>query len=96
MGNFIMFHLVKDDLEEELKPVEKYIEGTHLWKLLHTRHFRWSLPVIGAMLIVTPLPNEVGVSLLRLARMPTPEFVIISFILNTLGILSLTLLTRIV
>lgn len=96
VGDFIMFHTVKNELEEELKPVEKYVEGTHLWKLLHTRHFRWTLPVIGALLIVTPLPNELGVSLLRLARMPTPEFVIVSFVLNILGILTLSLATRLV
>lgn len=94
VGDFLMFHLVKGGLEEDLKPVEKYVEGTHLWKLLHTSHFRWTLPVVGALLIITPLPNEIGISLLRLAHMPTPEFVVVSFFLNTLGILSVTLATK--
>lgn len=94
VGDFIMFHTVKDELEEELKPVEKYVEGTHLWKLLHTRHFRWTLPVIGAALIITPLPNEVGINLLRLARMTTPEFVAVSFVLNTIGIFLLTVASK--
>lgn len=94
LGDFVMFHLVKDDLMEELKPVEKYIEGTHLWKLLHTRHFQWTLPVIGAIFIMTPLPNELGISLLKLARMPTPEFTLVSFLLNLVGIFSIAATTK--
>lgn len=94
VGDFIIFHTIRDGLEEELKPVEKFIKGTHLWKLMHTRHFSWTLPVIGAILIITPLPNEFGISLLRVARMPTPEFTIVSFLLNIAGIFSLALMTK--
>ncbi len=94
-GDLIIFHIVKQDLEEEIKPIEKYVAGTHLWKLLHSRHFRWTLPVIGAFFMITPLPNELGLTLLRLARMPTPEFTLVSFALNTLGILSATTIIKI-
>lgn len=94
LGDAIMLRLVRDDLTEEFKPVEKYVEGTHLWKLLHTRHFRWTLPVIGAILIVTPLPNELGFSLLRLAKMSALKFTTVSFVLNLAGIVSIATATR--
>ena len=51
-------------------------------------------PFLGALLIASPLPDEFGVALMGLAKMPTSEFVPISFSLNFLGILVIGVLAR--
>jgi hypothetical protein len=51
---------------------------THLHKIMHTRYFAWTLPVAGAFILVSPLPDELGVSLLGLSQLSKKKFLLIS------------------
>jgi len=85
-GDYTIFRLVKDNLVSELTDIYKKFGGQHLSHLLHTRYFSWSLPVIGALIIASPLPDELGVGLMGISRMRTSRFLILSFALNAIGI----------
>lgn len=87
VGDFLIFRFIQDDLVAEVKPIYEQFGGGHISKVLHSRYFSWSLPVIGAMLIASPLPDEIGISLLGLSKMKTYQFIILSFGLNALGIM---------
>lgn len=54
----------------------------------------WTLAAIGAFVIASPLPDELGSGLLGLSRIPQKYFVPLSFFLNGLGILTIALLAR--
>lgn len=86
VGDLIIFRFVQDDLMQELTPLYQNLGGNHLTKLLHTKYFSWTLPVIGAAIIASPLPDEVGVSLMGISNMSVNKFLLVSFILNALGI----------
>ncbi|MBI5044550.1 MAG: hypothetical protein HZC02_01360 [Candidatus Levybacteria bacterium] len=87
VGDFTIFRLVKDNLANELKDIYDHIDGNHHFRrVLHTKYFSWTLPVIGAVIIASPLPDEVGVSLMGISKMKTYQFLIVSFILNAIGI----------
>ncbi|MCL4338459.1 hypothetical protein M1271_02120 [Patescibacteria group bacterium] len=70
-GDYVIFRLVKDNLVYELADIYNHFGGKHLSHLLHTRYFSWSLPVIGALIIASPLPDEMGVGLLGISKMST-------------------------
>jgi len=64
-----------------------HIDGDHHFKkVLHTKYFSWTLPVIGAIIIASPFPDEIGVSLMGISKMKTYQFILISFLLNAIGI----------
>jgi hypothetical protein len=86
VGDFVILRFVKDDLLDEISEIYHHIGGKHLSRLFHTKYFRWTLPVIGAIIIVSPLPDELGVTLLGISKMSTIRFVLVSYLLNTLGI----------
>ncbi len=87
VGDFAIFRLIKDNLAEELKDIYNHIDGNHHFqRVLHTKYFSWTLPVMGAVIIASPLPDEVGVSLMGISKMKTFQFLIISFLLNAIGI----------
>lgn len=86
IGNFFIFRFIKDDILDDVAPLFRKLEGNHLTKLLHTKYFRWSLPVIGALLIISPLPDELGISLMDIAGMSVLRFLTLSFFLNSTGI----------
>lgn len=87
LGDFIIFRFIKDNLAREVKSIYEHIDSNHhVERLLHTKYFSWTLPVIGAIIIATPFPDEIGVSLMGISKMKTYQFVFISFILNAIGI----------
>jgi len=87
VGDFVIFRFVKDDLAREINLIYNKIDGNHHFKkVLNTKYFSWTLPVMGAIIIASPLPDEVGVSLMGIAKMKTYQFLLISFLLNTIGI----------
>jgi hypothetical protein len=86
IGDLIIFHFVKDQLVGEVQPIFERFGGKHVIALLHTRYFSWSIPLIGALLIASPLPDEIGVSLMGISRLNTVQFMLLSFVLNSMGI----------
>jgi hypothetical protein len=91
VGDVIIYKFVKDDLTEDLKILSKGMRKTLIGKVLKSKLFVWLTPVLGALIIASPLPDELGVGLLGLTKLDPRVFVIISYSLNTLGILSILL-----
>jgi hypothetical protein len=92
-ADLIIFIFVKDRISAEITPIyEKFFAHHHLKKILHTRYFSWTLPVLGAIIIASPFPDELGVSLLGISAMTVGKFALISFFSHTIGMISLVLL----
>lgn len=89
LGDLIIFRFVKDGLIKEIEPIYKSLGGGQINRVLQTKYFSWSFPVIGAAIMASPLPDELGVSLLGLSKLKTYQFIIISFGLNVIGIVLL-------
>jgi len=87
VGDMTIFHFIKDNLSREIEDVYDNLDRKkHLKHLFHTKYFNWMLPVIGAIIIASPFPDELGVSMIGLSKMNTFKFIILSFILNSIGI----------
>jgi uncharacterized membrane protein YdjX (TVP38/TMEM64 family) len=44
------------------------------------------MPFLGALIIASPVPDEIGVSILGLTKIRYWQFFMVTFILNALGI----------
>lgn len=87
IGDFTIFKFIKNNLSKELGEIYNKIDSNHHFvKTLHTKYFSWTLPVLGALIIASPLPDEIGVSLMGISKMKTYQFLFTSFILNFIGI----------
>lgn len=87
IGDLVVFKYVRNKgLVDEVMSIYKYFGGHNIRHLIHTKYFSWTLPVIGALIIASPLPDELGVSLMGISKMKINEFVILSFVLNSIGI----------
>lgn len=87
LGDFFIFRFIKDNLSKEVTDIYDQLDGHHhIKKVLHTKYFAWTLPVAGALIIASPLPDEIGVSLMGLSKMSSIQFMIVSFLLNAVGI----------
>lgn len=87
LGDFTIFRFIKNSLIGELESIYNHVDGNHHFtKVLHSKYFSWTLPVIGAIIIASPFPDEIGVSLMGISKMKTYKFLILSFLLNSIGI----------
>lgn len=86
VGDLTIFHVVKDGLLDEVEDIYNRFGGKRVSRILHVKAFRWMLPVIGAIIIASPFPDELGISLMGISKMNTIRFAVLSFILNSLGI----------
>src|SRR3990167_3861327 len=85
-GDFLIFRFVKDRLVEEIRPLYQKFGNSQLRKIFYSHLFAWMLPILGAIIIASPLPDELGVSLMGITNIKASKFILISFILNTVGI----------
>lgn len=85
-GDMLIFLFVKDKVSEDIAPVyEHFLAKNHLKKLIHTKYFSWTLPVVGALIIASPFPDELGISLMGLSAMSLQKFLLVSFFSHSFG-----------
>jgi hypothetical protein len=87
IGDYIIFRFLKDNVFEEIKPIFMKLGGSNLSRLMSTPYFAWLAPVLGALIIASPFPDEIGVGLMGISKLKNWQFLTISFLLNSLGIL---------
>ena len=87
IGDYLIFRFLKDDVFEETAPVFMKLGGSNLSRLMSTPYFAWLAPVLGALIIASPFPDEIGVGLMGISKLKNWQFLAISFLLNSLGIL---------
>lgn len=74
-GDLTIFKFVKNGLAGEIADIYNHIDAKHhLKKLFHSKYFSWTLPVVGALIIASPLPDELGVTLMGISRLNTFQF----------------------
>lgn len=87
LGDLLIFFLLKNNLSNEIKHIYNHFDKkNHLKKLFYSKYFNWLLPVIGAFIIASPFPDELGISLIGISKMSKTKFIFISYILNSIGI----------
>lgn len=86
VADFGIFRFFRDDLLKEITPIYNKLGGRNITRLMYHRSFRWSLPIIGAIIIASPLPDEVGISLMGIGKIKSYQFFILSLALNITGL----------
>ncbi len=86
IGDYLIFRFMKDRVFEELLPVVRRLHTPKIKLLFKSPYFAWLLPLVGAFVIASPLPDEVGVSMLGLSAIKKWQFFALAFVLNAIGI----------
>jgi len=89
IGDYLIFHIIRDKLSKKAERFLKLLGTERLKKLEKSKH-PWLLPFITAVIIASPLPDEVGVSLLGITKYDPQKFLLLAFTLNFIGLLIIT------
>jgi hypothetical protein len=94
IGDYIIFRFLRDRVFEEVEPIFMKLGGSHISRILSTPYFAWLAPVLGAIIIASPFPDEIGVSLMGISKLRNWQFLTLSFVLNSLGILFIVIIAQ--
>ncbi len=94
VGDLIIFRFVKDRVTGHIHYLVRISKSERFFSIFKLKIFRWIIPFVGALIIASPLPDEIGVAMLGLSKMKNSYFISLSFFLNSVGILLIGLLAR--
>lgn len=94
LGDLIIFSFIRDSVAEDIAYILERRPRFRLFHIGETRLSRWLTPLLGALIIASPLPDELGIALMGFSKMGKRRFMLISFTMNFLGILAIMAVAR--
>jgi len=94
LGDWIIFRFIRDTLSADFLYLIKKTGFERFTAIFRLGLFKWLVPFIGALVVASPLPDELGLAMMGLSKMKTSLFIPLSFTLNFLGILAIGLIAK--
>ncbi len=88
-GDLLIFYLFRDHVAGDLEGLMKRVKNNPFQLLIANSSFRWISILIGAFIIASPLPDELGIAMMGISRLKLNVFIPISLTFNFLGILAI-------
>lgn len=86
ISDLIIFNFIKFSFKDEIIKLSK--EKIFNFKKKKSIFQRYFLIILGGLIIASPLPDEIGVSLMALSKkVSTRLFILLSYFLNSIGIM---------
>lgn len=84
-GDYLLMRYFRSETDELLS--DKTLRH-HLFlkRVMRSQIFHWVGPLIGAIIVASPFPDEVGITLLGITKLETKKFLPLVFVLDTVGI----------
>lgn len=94
VGDSLIFKFLRDDLIADFEYLSRDFPKVTARRILHSKLTLWLAPIIAAFAIASPIPDEIGLLMLASIKTKYHHFFLISFLLNTFGILLISLFGR--
>ncbi|HCR10878.1 MAG TPA: hypothetical protein DIU47_02555 [Candidatus Pacebacteria bacterium] len=89
VGDTFILKFIENDIFSDAKLFVTSKTRATFRHILQKKLFRLPLTLLGALIIASPLPDELGIALLDIAKIKMKSFYLISFALNFLGIIAI-------
>ena len=90
-GDFVIFRFAKNRVAEDLNYIINLKKHQRLAHIFHLKLFRYMTPLLGAIIIATPLPDEFGVAILGLAKITGARFAVLTFLIHAAALMFISL-----
>ncbi len=86
IGDLTLFAIVKEKITRNVDALITKASLGHPVAIFHLEFLRWLNPILGALVIASPLPDELGLALLGFSELKPQTLAAILFFMNGLGI----------
>ncbi len=93
-GDLLIFRFSRDALANDFLALAGHVGRGRLRKIFRLRIFKWFTPFVAALIMASPLPDELAMILMGFSRTNTNIVIGFSFAANTFGILVIGLAAR--
>jgi uncharacterized membrane protein YdjX (TVP38/TMEM64 family) len=94
VGDLILFNFMKGHVSEDVAYLFSKSKSRFVRRMFQFRITRILMAVLGAVIIASPLPDELGLALMGLSNVSMVRFAIISFTFNAIGIFAIAYIAR--
>lgn len=98
VGDMIIFLFVRERLSKDMTAVIGKIVGRFKYRALvrslNFKPLRWINPILGALIIASPLPDEIGLAFLGFSKIRPVIVIPLVFLFNSFGILAVGLVAQ--
>lgn len=91
LGDFLIVKFFREKVSADLNEISKRLPVQAISGFLRRFRLDFLVPLLGAIIIASPLPDELGLIMLGVSKLKYREIALISFVLNTAGILLIIL-----
>ncbi|MFA5358860.1 MAG: hypothetical protein WC310_03520 [Patescibacteria group bacterium] len=92
VSDTILFKFIRHSFTNEIQRIAEQKLFAYLKSKINIFTQKYLLPIIGMIIIASPLPDEIGVTLLASSTISDKNFYVLSYILNTLGIITVLII----
>ena len=95
--DLIIFRFLRDGLDEDITYLVEHSTNLARFRAtFHSRLFYWFGTLVAALVIASPLPDELGLALFGLLRLDKKKFIPVSLFMNSIGIFIIALAARLI
>ena len=95
VGDVLIFLFVRNKLSSDLMYVLTTIKSAPTLNIFRVRYLRQCVAVLGAFVVASPLPDELGLIMMGLSDIKVRYFFPLAFFLHSSGILAIGLLAKV-
>lgn len=94
IGDYILYRFVRNRVSEDFEYLLSFPQTRRFTQLFKVSSFRYFAPFLGAVIIASPFPDEIGIALLGLSQVRVRTFLLISFVLSGAGIFVISIISQ--
>lgn len=87
IGDLIIVKIFRKDLSRDINLATHQLHIDRINRILRKLKLDFITPLVGALIVASPLPDELGLMMLGASKLKYHQIAVISYILNTAGIL---------
>lgn len=87
LGDLLILKFFRKELSSDLKLVSRELHLQRVNTLLRKLHLNFLVPFLGAAIVASPFPDELGLLMLGASRLSYHRLAVLTYVLNTAGIL---------
>ncbi len=90
-GDMLIIKIFRDNLFTDFHTLSRDLKLQKLFHFFKVSHFNHLAPLFGILIVASPFPDEVGLMLLGASRLKNFQLLILTYVLNSIGILIIAL-----
>lgn len=86
VGDILILSFLKDHVAADVQHYVSFPRKQRFKRIFKHRFTRWVLAFVGALIIASPLPDELGLAMMGLSRVSLAVLGPVSFVMNFIGV----------